>query len=180
MRSNGAISPDGKWLGWMAPHEGVMNVFVAPFGKPDDARRMTGATERPIPFFSFARDSASILYIQDKAGDENFLLYQVDLASGEERTLTPFENTRVRVIGSSHRFPDKLLVALNNRDPHYHDAYMLDLKSGALELVLRNDSYVAEWRAFHRTLTERKRPKTTLEDARNDMVLARDIAMLME
>ena len=143
VRSNGAISPDGKWLGWMAPHEGVMNVFVAPFGKPDDARRMTGATERPIPFFSFARDSASILYIQDKAGDENFLLYQVDLASGEERTLTPFENTRVRVIGSSHRFPDKLLVALNNRDPHYHDAYMLDLKSGALELVLRNDSYVA-------------------------------------
>ena len=25
VRSNGAISPDGKWLGWMAPHEGVMS-----------------------------------------------------------------------------------------------------------------------------------------------------------
>jgi dipeptidyl aminopeptidase/acylaminoacyl peptidase len=143
VRSGGTISPDGKWLGWMAPYEGVMNVFVAPFDKPDEARRMTSAVERPIPFFSFTRDSASVLYIQDKAGDENFLLYQVDLASSAERTLTPFENTRARVVGSSHRFRDKLLVGLNNRDPQYHDVYLLDLKSGALELVLQNESYVA-------------------------------------
>ena len=44
----------------------------------------------------------------------------------------------------------------------------------------RNDSFVAEWRAFHRNVTEGRRPKTTLEDARNDMVLARDIAARME
>lgn len=44
----------------------------------------------------------------------------------------------------------------------------------------RNDSFVAEWRAFHRNITERRRPTTTLEDARNDMVLARDIASKME
>jgi dipeptidyl aminopeptidase/acylaminoacyl peptidase len=143
VRSGGTISPDGKWLGWMAPHEGVMNVFVAPFDKPDEARRLTGAKDRPIPFFSFARDSASVIYIQDKAGDENFLLYQVDLASGAERTLTPFENTRVRVVGSSHLIRDKLLVGLNNRDPQYHDVFLLDLKSGELEMVLQNDSYVA-------------------------------------
>jgi dipeptidyl aminopeptidase/acylaminoacyl peptidase len=143
VRSGGTISPDGKWLGWMAPHEGVMNVFVAPFDEPDEARRLTGAKDRPIPFFSFARDSASVIYIQDKAGDENFLLYQVDLASGAERTLTPFENTRVRVVGSSHLIRDKLLVGLNNRDPQYHDVFLLDLKSGELEMVLQNDSYVA-------------------------------------
>jgi dipeptidyl aminopeptidase/acylaminoacyl peptidase len=143
VRSGGTISPDGKWLGWMAPHEGVMNVFVAPFDEPDEARRLTGAKDRPIPFFSFARDSASVIYIQDKAGDENFLLYQVDLASGAERTLTPFENTRARVVGSSHKFRDKLLVGLNNRDPQYHDVFLLDLKSGELEMVLQNDSYVA-------------------------------------
>jgi dipeptidyl aminopeptidase/acylaminoacyl peptidase len=143
VRSGGTISPDGNWLGWMAPHEGVMNVFVAPFDQPDEARRMTSAVERPIPFFSFTRDSASVLYIQDKAGDENFLLYQVDLASGEERTLTPFENTRVRVVGGSVTIRDKLLVGLNNRNPQYHDVHLLDLKSGALELVLQNDSYVA-------------------------------------
>jgi dipeptidyl aminopeptidase/acylaminoacyl peptidase len=142
VRSGGAISPDGRWLGWMAPHEGVMNVFIAPYDDPDAARRMTSAKDRPIPFFSFTRDSSSVLYIQDKAGDENFLLYQVDIASGQERCLTPFENTRARVVGGSHRIRDKLLVGLNNRDAHYHDVYLLNLTSGALELVFQNDSYV--------------------------------------
>jgi dipeptidyl aminopeptidase/acylaminoacyl peptidase len=142
VRSGGTLSPDGKWLGWMAPHEGVMNVFIAPFDEPSQARRMTSARDRPIPFFSFTRDSASVLYIQDKAGDENFLLYQVDIATGAERTLTPFENTRARVIGGSHAIRDKLLVGLNNRDPQYHDVYLLNLTTGALDLVLRNDSYV--------------------------------------
>jgi dipeptidyl aminopeptidase/acylaminoacyl peptidase len=142
VRSGGTISPDGQWLGWMAPHEGVMNVFIAPFDKPDATRRMTSAKDRPIPFFSFSRDSASVLYIQDKAGDENYLLYQVDIATGAERTLTPFENTRARVIGGSHTIRDKLLVGLNNRDPQYHDVYLLNLTTGALDLVLQNDSYV--------------------------------------
>ncbi|HEY7807810.1 MAG TPA: S9 family peptidase [Croceibacterium sp.] len=142
VRSGGTISPDGKWLGWMAPHEGVMNVFIAPFDNPGEARRMTSAKDRPIPFFSFTRDSASVIYIQDKAGDENFLLYQVDIATGAERTLTPFENTRVRVVGGSHQIRDKLLVGLNNRDPHYHDVYLLNLTTGALDLVFQNDSYV--------------------------------------
>jgi hypothetical protein len=143
VRSGGTISPDGKWLGWMAPHEGVMNVFVAPFDKPGEARRMTSAKDRPIPFFSFTRDSRSVIYIQDKAGDENYLLYQVDIAGGAERTLSPFENTRAQVIGGSVTIRDKLLVGLNNRDPHYHDVYLLDLTTGALDLVLQNDSYVA-------------------------------------
>ena len=142
VRSGGTISPDGKWLGWMAPHEGVMNVFIAPFDDPAAARRMTGAKDRPIPFFSFTRDSVSVIYIQDKAGDENFLLYQVDIASGEERCLTPFENTRARVVGGSHQIRDKLLVGLNNRDPHYHDVYLLNLTTGALDLLFQNDSYV--------------------------------------
>lgn len=142
VRSGGTLSPDGKWLGWMAPHEGVMNVFIAPFDKPAEARRMTSAKDRPIPFFSFTRDSASLIYIQDKAGDENFLLYQVNISTGEERTLTPFENTRARVVGGSHTIRDKLLVGLNNRDARYHDVYLLNLTTGSLDLIFQNDSYV--------------------------------------
>jgi predicted dehydrogenase len=44
----------------------------------------------------------------------------------------------------------------------------------------RNDSFVAEWRAFHGHVTGGTRPKTTLADARNDLVLARDMAAVME
>src|SRR5690606_11961658 len=123
-RSGGQISPDGRWLAWMAPHEGVMNVWLAPADDPANARRMTSATERPIPAYFFAPDSRSLLYIQDKAGDENYLLYQVDIESGAERNLTPFEDTRVRLVGFSHAIKDKALVGLNNRDPRHHDVHL--------------------------------------------------------
>ena len=144
-RVGGTISPDGKWLGWMAPHEGVMNVWMAPAAEGADAssegRLMTHADERPIPTYFWAPDSQSLLYIQDKAGDENYLLYRVEIDSGAESCLTPFENTRVQIVGSSNTVRDKLLVGLNNRDAVYHDVYLLHLNTGALELVLENDSY---------------------------------------
>jgi len=138
-RAGGQISPDGQWLAWMAPHEGVMNVWLAPARDPAAARLMTHSTDRPIPTYFIAPDSRSLLYIQDKAGDENYLAYQVDLATGEERCLTPFENTRVRLVGFSHARKDKALIGLNDRDPRHHDVHLLDLRTGELSLVLQND-----------------------------------------
>jgi dipeptidyl aminopeptidase/acylaminoacyl peptidase len=137
-RSAGMVSPDGKWLSWMAPHEGVMNVWMAPASDPSAAKRMTSAVDRPIPQYFWAPDAQSLLYVQDKAGDENYLLYQVDIGSGAERVLTPFENTRVQLVGTSNTIKDKLLVGLNNRDPRFHDVHLLDLGTGALTPVREN------------------------------------------
>ncbi len=144
VRSGGKISPDGQWLSWMAPLEGVMNVWLAPYAEPEQARAMTKATDRPIPQYFWAPDSSALLYVQDKAGDENFLLYKVDVKTGDESCLTPFDDTRVRIFGSSDTIRDKLLVGLNNRDPMWHDVYLLDLTTGALTLVLENH----EWAGF--------------------------------
>jgi hypothetical protein len=94
---------------------------------PAAARLMTHSTDRPIPFFIFTPKSDSVLYMQDKAGDENYLFYRSDIASGAERALTPFENTRGAVVGGSHTIKDKVLIGLNNRDPRYHDVHLLDL-----------------------------------------------------
>lgn len=140
-RSSGQLSPDGKWLSWLAPRDGVMNVWLAPVSDPEAAKAMTDATDRPIRSYFWAPDGRSLLYIQDKGGDENFLLYGVDIASGEETTLTPFENTRVQIVGTSENIRDRILVGLNNRDPRYHDVHMLDLNTGELTLVMQNDGY---------------------------------------
>jgi len=140
-RSAGRLSPDGRWLSWLAPKDGVMNVWLAPVDDPAAARAITSATERPIRSYFWAPDSRSLLYIQDKGGDENFLLYGIDIASGKETTLTPFEDTRVQIVGTSENIRDRILVGLNNRDPRYHDVHMLDLNTGELTLVLQNDAY---------------------------------------
>lgn len=141
VKSSGRISPDGKWLSWLAPVNGVMNVWVAPVGNPAKARAMTSETARPIRQYFWAPDGKSILYVQDKGGDENFLLYGVDLATGKERLLTPFQKTRVTIMGASTIHRDRILIGVNNRDPRFHDVYSLNLSTGALDKVLQNDSY---------------------------------------
>ncbi len=76
------ISPDGNSLAWIAPLDGVLNVWVAPIGGPgagggdsadsdsDDsdsgvdwaaARAVTSDTDRGVRVFSWARDGRHLL-----------------------------------------------------------------------------------------------------------------------
>ena len=140
-RASAQISPDGAYLTWLAPRDGVLNIWLAPADDPDGARAITASTDRPIRQYFWAPDGKSVLYVQDKGGDENFLLYGVNVETGEETTLTPFEDTRVQIIGASTTIKDAILVSLNNRDPRFHDVYRLDLSSGELTKLIENEGY---------------------------------------
>ena len=140
-RAAGQISPDGRWLSWLAPLEGVLNIWLAPASDPEAARSITASADRPIRQYFWSPDASAVMYIQDKGGDENYLLYRVDVTTGAETTLTPFDNTRVQLVGASTTAKDKLLLGLNNRDPQWHDVHLLDLATGELTLVLENNAY---------------------------------------
>ncbi len=140
-KAGGRISPDGRWLSWAAPREGVLNLWLAPLDKPDQARALTNELKRPIRGSFWSPDSKTVLFINDQGGDENFLLYGVDVASGALKNYTPFTKTRVRIVAISRHVKDRILIGVNNRDPRYHDVYSLELASGALTLVLQNEGY---------------------------------------
>lgn len=140
-RAAGQISPDGQWLSWLAPRDGVLNIWMAPSEDPEAAKPMSASTDRPIREYMWAPDSRSLLYIQDKGGDENFLLYGIDVEAGKETSLTPFDDTRVMLVGGSDTYKDRILIGLNNRDARFHDVHLLDLNTGELTLVLQNDAY---------------------------------------
>jgi hypothetical protein len=137
----GRLSPDGNWLSWIAPRDDVLNVWVAPASDPSKARPVTAEKTRPIRQHFWAPDSSMILFINDKGGDENYLLYSVDVATGAQRALTPFDNTRVGYWAISRHVKDRILVGLNNRDRRWNDVYSLDLASGQLALVVKNEGY---------------------------------------
>ena len=143
----GRLSPDGKHLSWIAPRDGVLNIYVAPASNPKAAKALTNERQRPIRQYFWSPDSRQILFINDKGGDENFLLYGVDIASGEQRSLTPFEKTRVQVVGVSNQVKDRILVGVNNRDPKWHDVHSLDLKTGKLTPVMMNTGGYASFLA---------------------------------
>ena len=140
-RAGGQISPDGRWLSWLAPRDGVLNIWVAPRMDPAAARALTDEKVRPIRSYFWSPDSGSVLYVNDQGGDENFKLYGVAAEGGEARTLTPFDKTRTEIFKVSPQVRDRILVGVNNRDPHWHDVYALDLASGALSLVFENDGF---------------------------------------
>ena len=138
-KARARLSHDGKQLAFLAPKDGVLNVWVAPVGKLDEARVITNDTHRGIRSFSWAYTNQHVLYSNDKDGDEDFHLYCVDLKTDEIKDLTPFEKIRARINGMSEKFPDELLVGINNRPPHQlHDIYRISLLTGERKLVQEN------------------------------------------
>ncbi|HEX4089759.1 MAG TPA: S9 family peptidase, partial [Trebonia sp.] len=154
------ISPDGGSLAWIAPKDGVLNVWVAPIlagASPDSgvdgagvdwtaARVITADTDRGIRMFTWARDGRHLMYIQDAGGDENWRLYDVEVDSLERRDLTPFDKIHATIIGTSKRRPTEVLVGINADNPQLHDVYRLDLASGDLVKEIENPGY-AGWLA---------------------------------
>lgn len=136
-RDSAQISPDGSRLAYLAPKDGVLNVWIKSLGK-DDARVVTHERKRGIREYVWQGDGGHILYGQDRNGDENWHLFQADLHSGQTRDLTPYEGVQTRNVVVHPNFPDEILVGLNLRDKRYHDVYRLDLKTGKLPLVAEN------------------------------------------
>ena len=52
-----------------------------------------------------------------------------------------------RVVASSPKFPERMLVALNLRNRKLMDVYRVDLRTGAVELDTKNPGDVAGWLA---------------------------------
>jgi dipeptidyl aminopeptidase/acylaminoacyl peptidase len=148
-RTSPRISPDGTRLAWIAPREGVLNVWVAPIGASgpsgvdwDAATVVTDDTDRGIRVIAWARDGRHLLYLQDTGGDENWRLYDVDMDTMDRRDLTPFEGIQARIIGTSKRHRDEVLVGMNRDNPALHDVYHLDLPTGELVKLIENPGYV--------------------------------------
>jgi len=142
-RANVQISPDGKHLSWVAPVDGVLNVWVAPANELDKARAVTSDKARGIAQYFWTHKPDTLLYRRDSGGDEDFHIYAVDLASGQSRDLTPYPKTRAQVNGVSHLHPESVLLGMNDRDREWHDLYRVDLATGARTEVVRNDQKFA-------------------------------------
>lgn len=138
------ISPDGTKIAYLAPDAGVLNIWVGSVSK-EDYRPVTQDRDRGIRVYFWAHDGKHIIYLQDVGGDENWHLFGVDLATGSEADLTPFEGVQVQVVHRDKHHPDDLIIAMNKEDVTVHDAYRLDLTSGELTLAAKNPGNVTGW-----------------------------------
>jgi dipeptidyl aminopeptidase/acylaminoacyl peptidase len=137
-KTQARLSPDGRYVSFIAPSDGVLNVWVAPRSDPAAAKTITSDTKRGIRQHFWAYDNKHVLYLQDEGGDENWHLYATDVATGTTRDLTPYKGVRAQGVALSWKKPNSVVVGLNDRMPEWHDAWEINLLTAKRTLVEQN------------------------------------------
>ena len=134
------ISHDGTRIAFLAPVDGVLNLWVGPIARIEDACPVTKATDRNLgPWIVWMHDNRHVLFFRDKAGDENWCTWAIDLESGDVRALTPQSGVSSGIQQLSRDFPSELLIKHNERDKRHFDLYRVNATTGESNLIERNE-----------------------------------------
>ena len=141
------LSPDGKYLAYIAPDENnILQVWLRTVGQEDD-QIITADKKRGIRIFFWTYNPDQLMYMQDSDGDENFHLYLVNIKSKIVRDLTPFQGVKAEPIDLDPKFPNLVLVGLNLNDPQTFDVFRINLENGAVEFDTKNPGNIISWTA---------------------------------
>ena len=160
------ISPDGAFIAFIKPFKGTRNIWVKKTAEPfTNAKPVTADTKRPIPTYFWSRDGKYILFVQDKAGDENYNVFAVNPAdapaAGQDvpaaRNLTEAKAVRAIIYSVPRNEPDAIYVGINDRDAAWHDLYKVKISTGDRTLVRKNTERIT---AFYFDLKDQLRLAT--------------------
>lgn len=137
------VSPDGSLVARVGANEaGIANVFVFPIEeRPLAAQELTFFTTPEIIQFFWSADSKTVVLLKEENGTGQLSLHGFEVQSKKHISYTekfPHVNTKVIQLSTTE---NKAVIGLNHRNPHFHDLYILDLNSGDLTLLLKNDTF---------------------------------------
>jgi len=141
------ISPNGKYISYLAPYNDRLNIFVKEI-EDKEAIRITEATKRDINAY-FWGDDNTIIYLRDNAGDENFHFYSVNIHTGVNKDLTPFEGVRANLVDELEDFDSEILIEMNKRNPEVFDVYRMNFESGDMKMTAENPGNISGWVTDH-------------------------------
>ncbi len=168
-RRNCRISPDGKWLSWLAPSQGVSNIWIALLERPLLAQCITKASSRDISEFMWSAHSTHLLYPLDRDGDENWRVWLQAIEGGEPLALSPAGDVQARVLATSRDRPEFVAMQHNSRDRAWHDVFIVNLTTGASDLAFRNDCRIGSF-VLDRQLRVRLALRRKAHDASLDLL----------
>ena len=144
--SSPTLSPDGTQLTWIAPTNGIPNLWVRSL-TTNDTRLLSldprGSVRQP----TWQTDSLGVLYLQEVDPSGTLHVMQSHVPSGIIRDLTPFTGVQGRIVATSSRWTNEMLVSMNLRDRRHPDVYRIHLRSGAIAVEAENSGEVLAWYA---------------------------------
>jgi dipeptidyl aminopeptidase/acylaminoacyl peptidase len=144
------ISPCGKYITFLKEHAGILNLWIKNFDQPFKEAVLLTKSTSPILGYFWTYDSNYILFINDKAGDENYNIFRITFsgtikAFPEVTNLTPLEDVTAQIFLVSKINPSIIMIGLNDRDKAWHDLYRLNVKTSCLELIEENKDRLVGW-----------------------------------
>lgn len=136
-----SLTHDGKYILYVAPKDGVLNIWLAPSDDISKAEAITHDKGRGIRAYAKAYNNKNILYNQDFNGDENDRIYSYNIETKETKLITPEKGVKAFIIAASYKNPNEILIGLNERNPQYFDVYKLNLDTLEKELIYQNDRF---------------------------------------
>src|ERR1700722_4884911 len=131
---NVQISPDGRQIAYLAPLDGVRNLWVAALDAPGKGRPLTRAADRDIGWdYRWAYTNQHLVFFRDHDGDENWRAASVDTDTLATVPLSPERDVRSFIQELDYKFPDEMLLRHNQRDPHFFDLFRVNLVTGTSE-----------------------------------------------
>jgi dienelactone hydrolase len=132
------ISPDGKYYSYLTPHERVMNIAIKEISTGIETL-LTSFTDDDVEEY-FWKGNDYVVFLKDKDGSEDSVMYSINLQSKEIRTHTNFDKVKTIIVDTLHYVNDnKVIIGLNKRNPEIFDLYEYDFKQELLTLIFTND-----------------------------------------
>lgn len=137
------ISPDAKYLAYVkAEPSGVMNLYLCATNECQHSKslqQLTHFTTPEIYRFFWTEDSKHIIFLQDTNGSKSYQLYSINIESGELKNHTKdFKGITAKIFKVKG---NKVAVGINDRNPNYHDIFILDTSNDSLTKIFENDRF---------------------------------------
>ena len=142
-KANVQISKDGKYISYLSNKAGILNIFIAPINDTNNVKSITNDTKRGIRSYFWSYDNKHILYLKDSDGDENEIIHKVDISTLKDTILTPEKDVKSIILKNSYKFPNEIIIGLNQRKKEYFDIYKLNIKTDKLSLIYENNKYIS-------------------------------------
>lgn len=141
------ISPDGKYISFLAPYENRMNIFVqkANGGTPI---QITHVKDRDIAGYAW-KGNDHLVYFRDFGGDENYHAFSITKEGKNEKDLTPYDSVQALPIDFLEKNETDLLVKMNKTNKELFDVYRLNAATGEIKLVAQNPGNIQTWFTDH-------------------------------
>jgi dipeptidyl aminopeptidase/acylaminoacyl peptidase len=143
-RHGAQLAPRGDRIAFLAPRDGVTNLWVVSIGAMDDARPVTDDRALGVRSFAWAHDNTTLIYALEEGANGATRLYAIDTSAADAapRALTP-AGANAEIAGLSAADPSGVVVSLNQRDPNWPDLVRIDLTNTRRTMLLRNSNTAA-------------------------------------